>query len=122
MAVTIVTTLGASQPTWTPVASDPGTFRGFSIHRHVAKSTAGVAQYAVKDAVDVCRKGLVWMMVVTGVTMAVDETAYINLAIAGQEGKVTNVSSGNIVTGGVVRKVSTDPDGLAIAAIEINLP
>jgi hypothetical protein len=118
-----VTTLGASQGTWTQVQSDPGVFRGIAIHRHVEKAqVTGVAQYADKEAVDVSRKGVVWMPVVIGVTVLPDEDAYINLAITAEAGKVTNVSSGNIATGGKVRKVTTDPAGANIAAIEINLP
>jgi len=123
LTITAVTTLGVSQPGWTAVASDPGVFRGIALHRHVEKDlTTGVAKYKAKDVVDVSRKGNTWMKVVTGVTMLPDQTAYLNLAIAGQEGKITNVSSNNIATGGVVRKVGTDPDGLVIAQIEINLP
>lgn len=123
LTITAVTTLGASQAGWTAAATDPGVFRGLAVHRHMEKAlNTGVAQYADKDAVDVCRKGLVWMPVVIGVTVASDETAYINLAVTAEAGKVTNVSSGNIATGGKVRKVTTDPAGANIAQIEINLP
>ena len=119
VSVTAVTTLGSGQPTWSQVQSDPGVFRGISVHRHVEKDSSGVAQYVDKAAVDVCRKGMIWMPHVAAATPAVDDTLYINLAIAAEAGKATNVSSGNIATGGKIREVNS---ALKLVKAEINLP
>lgn len=119
MTVSLVTTLGLSQATWSVVASDPGAFRGVAIHRHVPKTTADVAKYSAKDSVDVLRRGSIWMPYVSSATPSVDDPLYINLAVAGQEGKATDVSTNNIATGGVIRKVDT-VNKLLVA--DINLP
>ena len=119
ISVTGVTTLGAGQITWSEVQSDEGVFRGISIHRHVELDSNGVAQYVDKSAVDVCRKGMIWMPHVDGATPVADEALYINLAVASEEGKATNVSSGNVATGGIIREVNTT---LKLVKAEINLP
>jgi hypothetical protein len=119
ISVTAVTTLGAGQPTWSQVQSDQGVFRGISLHKHVEKDANGVAQYVDKAGVDVVRKGLVWMPHVAAATPAVDDTLYINLAIAAEAGKATDVSSGNITTGGKIREVNST---LKLVKAEINLP
>ena len=116
-----VTTLGASQGTWTQVQSDPGVFRGVAVHRHVSKAlSTGVAQYEDTDAVDVLRVGEIWMPYVAAATPAADDALYVNLAVAGEEGKATNVSSNNIaVPGGKIREVNTT---LKLLKANINLP
>lgn len=119
LTVTIVTTGGVSQPTWTPVQSDPGVFRGVSVHRHVEKSSAGVARYENEDTVDVMRQGSIWMPVVSSATPDVDDALYINAAAAGEEGKATDVSTNNIATGGVIREYDSVNK---LAKIDINLP
>lgn len=124
VSASAVTTLGVSQGTWTQAQSSGDVFRGISVHQHVEQSTAGVqdAAYRNMDTVGVLSQGALWTMVEPSATMAIDDVVYINMAVAGQEGKITNVSTGNIATGGKVRKVTTDPAGLDIAMIEINLP
>jgi hypothetical protein len=115
-----VTTLGASQGAWTQVQSDPGVFRGIALHRHMEKALlTGVSQYVDKDSVDVLRKGEVWMPYVAAATPTADDALYINLAIAAESGKATDVSSGNVATGGVIREVNTT---LLILKANINLP
>lgn len=105
-------------------AADTDVLRGISIHRHVEKALGtGVAQYKDKETADVLRKGVVWMVVEpTVASLAVDDDAYINVAVAAHRGKVTEVSTGNIATGGKCRKLATSAGGEALAAIEINLP
>lgn len=120
ISASAVTTGGASQPTWSQVQSDPGTFRGISIHRHVEKvASTGVAQYQDQESVDTLRKGIVWMPYVDAATPSEDDTLYINLAVAGEEGKATDVSTNNVATGGVIRKVDTTNK---LLQAEINLP
>lgn len=124
VTVTLTTTLGASQPAWTEVLSDPGVFRGLALHKHKEKTyITGVVRYEQYDGVDVCRRGLVWMVVEpSATTIAIDNAVYLNLAISGQEGKVTNVSTNNIATGGIVRKLGVGPNSEVLAQVEINLP
>ena len=110
------------------VPSSPGdVVRGISIHQHVEQAlNTGVAEYKDEDAVDVMRRGLVWMRQEDSDvgTLVIDDPAYINVAIGGaQLGRVTSVSTGNdLIPTGVVRKLSNDPEGNGIALIEINLP
>lgn len=118
ITVTAVTTAGTGQPTWTPVLSDPGVFRGISLHRHV-EPVAGVCRYVDEDAVDVLRKGMVWMPYVPGSSPTVDTALYINLASASYVGYATIVSSGNKATGGYIREINT---ALGLVKAEINLP
>lgn len=105
-------------------AADTDTFRGLSVHRHVEKKQGtGVAQYEDKTTVDVLRKGVLWCVVEpTVASLAVDDAVYVNVAVAAHKGKVTEVSVGNIATGGVCKKLATGPDGEALAAVEINMP
>jgi len=120
LTITGVTTGGSNQAVWTPVASDPGTFRGLVIHRHVEKAlSTGVAAIVDQDSVDVLRRGEVWMPYVSGSAPTVDTALYINLAVAGSEGYATIVSSGNIATGGIIREVNTT---LGLLKANINLP
>lgn len=101
------------------------TFRGVSVHEHVEKDASGNAQYADEKMVSVLRKGLIVVVVETTVAApAIDDDAYVNTAVGGAElGRFTEVSTGNIATGGKFRKVGlTGPDGEALALVEINLP
>jgi len=119
ISASAVTSLGASQGTWTQVQSDPGVFRGIALHKHVEKQADGTAEYEDKDSVDVLRRGMVAMPYVAAATPAVDDALYINLAVAAEAGKATNVSSNNIITGGVIREVDTTTK---ILKAEINIP
>lgn len=107
------------------VNASTDTLRGISVHQHVEQSTAGAqdATYDDEDAVGVMTKGTVWMPVeTTTADPSVDDAAYINVAVTAEKGSVTEVSTGNLATGGKIRKLATDPAGLAIALVEINLP
>lgn len=121
-----VTTLGSSQPTWSEAQTTNDIIRGLSLHQHVEKDlSTGVAEYLVEDAVNVLRQGCAWMVVEPSNvgTMAIDLSVYANLAVAGQEGKVTSVSASNIaISTGVCRELTTGPDGETLALVEINLP
>lgn len=116
-----VTTLGASQGTWTQVQTSNDALRGLAVHQHVEQSSAGVqdAEYRDEDTVSVLRQGQLWMPYVTAITPAIDEDAYINVQITAQAGKLTNVSSGNVAIGGKIRQVDTT---LKLARVDINLP
>jgi hypothetical protein len=120
ISASAVTTGGSSQGAWTQVQSDPGVFRGIAIHRHTEKNIlTGVAQYEDEQSVDIMRRGLVWMPYVAAATPSEDDTLYINLAVSGEEGKATDISTNNIATGGVIRKVDTVNK---LLQGEINLP
>lgn len=105
-------------------AADTEVFRGLTVHRHVEKKQGtGVAQYEDKTTVDVLRKGIVWCVVEpTVASLSEDDDVYINVAVAAHRGKVTEVSTGNIATGGKCRKLVTSAGGEDLAAVEINLP
>lgn len=114
IAVTTTVTLGASQATGTPTYSADDVFRGIALHTHKA-TVNGLNRYEQYEPVSVLRKGQAW--VETGVAVTADETAYVDAT--GAIGKFTNVSSGNMVTGGKFRS-TVGVAGLAI--VEINLP
>lgn len=103
-----------------------GVFRGISIHQHVEPTSAGIAAYQNTETVSVLRKGVVWMQQETSDigTLVVDDPAFVNVAIGGVElGRVTSVSTANLaIPTGVCRKLATDPAGVSIALIEINIP
>lgn len=122
-----VTTAGAGQGTWTQAQSSNDVFRGISVHQHTPKAIGtGIANYKDTDTVSTMRQGRIWMRIETANigTLAVDDIVFTNVAIGGvQEGRVTSVSTNNVVMPRCVcRKLSVDPDGLAIALIGINLP
>lgn len=103
-------TLGDSQPTVTVTLSSDDIFRGIAIHTHNQNG-----KYIANDAVNVLRQGVVW--VETGVAVNEDEDAYVDLA--GGIGKFTNVSSGNLATGG---KFRSTVGSAGLAKVNINLP
>lgn len=104
------TTLGATQPTWSVAYSGNSVFRGIALHTH---KVDGV--YAANDAVNIARKGVVWVKVGAAVTK--DSTAYVDLATA--DGSFTSTSSNNLATGGVFKSTTT---GAGLAKLQINLP
>lgn len=112
-----VITAGASQGTFTPALTTADFFRGVAIHTHKERRADGLVGYAPGDAVSILRKGRVWVKVNNAV--AENETAFCVLVDSGEEGLFTNVSTGNIVTGGKFMSAAAD-NGLAI--LEINLP
>lgn len=104
-------TLGVSQATITVgTASSDEVFRGVSLHEH---KPAG--KYAIKDMVNVGKKGVFWVEV--AVAVAIDDTAYVDLGNG--IGKFTNVSTNNMTTGGKFRSATT---GAGIAKLDINIP
>jgi uncharacterized metal-binding protein len=114
ITVTTVVTLGASQATGTPTYSADNVFRGIALHENVVP-VAGVAQYVNTASVSVLRQGAAW--VECSVAVTADEDAYVDIAAA--TAKFTNVSSGNIATGGKFRSTLA---AAGIAKLEINLP
>lgn len=103
-------TYGGSAPAYDFITPQNDVFRGISVHRNNV-----AAQYSVNDIVDVLRKGRIW--VETAVAVTADDTAYVD--IANGLGKLTNVSTNNLATGGKFRS-TVGSAGLAV--LEINLP
>lgn len=107
------------------VAADTETFRGFAVQKHKARNiSTNVTEYVDEEAVDYLRQGVIWCPVETTVaTVVVDVPAFLNVAVGGVElGRVTEVSTANLATGGKFRKLATGPDGEDLALVEINLP
>ena len=112
--ITGAVTAGGSQATTTVESTTASAtnmvFKGISVHRH---NESGA--YAAKDIVDVIRQGRVWIE--TSGTVAVDQTAYVDLSDG--LGKFTATSTNNLATGGVFKSAVT---GAGLAVVEINLP
>jgi len=115
--LSFVVTAGGSQATATYVYSSSEVFRGISVHTHkMANLTADTSIYAVGEAVGYLTKGPIWVPTVVAVVK--DETAYVVVGGA-NAGKFTNVSSGNLATGGkFIRTVAA----AGISIVEINNP
>lgn len=88
-------------------------FYGIATHEHVVGG-----KYYAKDPVNILRKGRVWVPIT--VTVAIDEPAYVDIAT----GKLTNVTLGNVATGGFFRYAWTFDAGKVnnMSILEINLP
>lgn len=107
------------------VAADTDTFRGFAVHKHKARNiTTDVTVIADEEGVDVLRQGVIWCPVETTVAVpAIDVAVFLNVAVVGAElGRVTQVSTANLATGGIFKQLATGPDGEDLALVEINLP
>ena len=90
-------------------------FKGIALHTHKEPTSAGVANYAANDAVNVLRQG--GAMIETGVAVSSGDKAYVDMS--GGIGKFTNVSAGNLPTGG---RFASNVATAGLAKIEINLP
>jgi hypothetical protein len=110
-------TLGSGQITYTDTYTTADFFRGVSVHEHKMPLSDGSLGWADQDSVPVLRKGRIWVKVTAQVNEG--DTAYCVLADSGEEGYFTNVSTGNIVTGGKFITAAADN---ALALLEINLP
>jgi len=117
ITVSETVTGGASQATGTPTYSSDDIFRGIALHSHQmgAGNKFGTAEYKATAAVNVLRQGTAW--VETGLAVNADEAAYVD--IAGAVGKFTNVSGGNLATGGFFRSTV---GAAGLAKLEINIP
>ncbi len=99
---TAVTTLGSSQPTWSAAYTSNDTIKGLTVYRPSegtlpTQTTASVAvPYQDGDTVGVLKKGLVWAPIAA--TVADGESAYV-ITAASNRGKLTNVSTGNLLVG-----------------------
>lgn len=120
--ITVAVGTDAVQQVKVPAAGE--TIRGIAVHKHVEKQSNGNALYAQNEAVDVLRKGKIWMKAATGNSLAVDGVVYANIDVASEEGYATHAAGSDniLIPTGVVRKLSTDPDGAQIALVEVNLP
>jgi len=96
-------------------ASSEDIFRGVAVHSHKGGDNYE-AKYEDTDAVSVLTRGTIW--VETAVPVNNDQDAYL-VAEGANAGKWTNVSTGNIKTGGKFCKTIANA-GLTI--VEINLP
>lgn len=110
-------------------ADDAGTFAGISVFTHAQEqgfdqsvalgnqSSTG-AEYRDGDAVSVLRRGRVYVEV-TADDVVANEPAFIDVTSAGEEGKFTNVDTGNVATGGIFRTAGDTGD---LVIVELNLP
>ena len=90
-------------------------FRGIALHTNKAPSSTNTSNYAANDAVNVLRSGCAW--VETAVAVNAGQKAYVDMS--GGIGKFTNVSSGNLPTGG---RFASTVAAAGLAKLEINLP
>ncbi len=93
--------------------ADTQEFMGFT---RFVQNVAGTL--VAGDDVSLVTKGSVAMVVVTAVTVAPGEPVYI-VATGADAGKVTNVSTGNIVAGGAVFGTAKKNDNLATVSISL---
>lgn len=93
--------------------TDTDVFQGIALRVH---NEDGL--YKQYDPVNVVKKGRIWVPVL--VTVAVDEAAYIDVA----NGTLTNVSTGNVATGGTFRRAHTynASNDYNVSILSINLP
>jgi hypothetical protein len=112
-----VVAAGGSQATVSHTYASLTAFLGISMFQHQDLRAAGTPGYAATQTMGVVRRGRVRVKV--NAAVAVGEDAYVNVATAAEEGWFTNVSSGNLATGGKFRTAAADN---GIAEVEINLP
>lgn len=95
------------------IDTDTDTFYGVAVHEHVP-----AGKYEQYDPVNIMRKGRIYVPV--GVTIVIDTLAYVDVATA----KFTNVSAGNVATGGYFRSSRVYDAGATynLAVLEINKP
>lgn len=97
------------------LAAAAGTFLGVALFTHAKEqSLAGVAEYAIGDAVSVLTFGKVWGEAVGAVTKEAD--AYVITTVGATQGKFT-ASSGSGALGPVGRFKSAGTDTLVIVEI-----
>lgn len=117
---------GTDAATQIDLVSAASIIRGITLHRHLEKAlVTGISLYDENSAADVSRQGKTWMLQAAGgSTLAVDDAVYAMVDSAGQIGQATDAAGANnvLVPTAVVRDTSTDPDGLVIVLVEINLP
>lgn len=109
-------------------SADDETFMGVAIFTHAVEQgidesaskgeqySTG-AEYRDGDAVNVLRRGRVYVTVTDDVSAG--DTAYVDVTTTGEEGQFTNDSTDNLATGGVFR---TSADSGELAVVEVNLP
>lgn len=97
-----------------------GVFRGVTVHEQAQEQalSTGAVVYADGDAMNVLRKGLIW--VVTAGAVAIDVPAFF-VNSGSDAGKFDDLDDGSTdaVPGGVFRSATT---GAGLALLEINLP
>lgn len=106
------------------IVSSGATIRGITLHQHVEKAlVTGVALYKEEETADVIRQGVVWMPI-SGTAPVVDAAVYAMVDTGADAGYAAAAAGANnvLIPTAVCRKLSTDPDGNAICAVEINLP
>lgn len=97
------------------LAAAAGTFLGVAMFTHAKEqSLAGVAEYAIGDAVSVLTFGKVWGEAVGAVTKEAD--AYVITTVGATQGKFT-ASSGSGALGPVGRFKSAGTDTLVVVEI-----
>ena len=104
------------------------TFAGFTVNQHNEQTypfTNSSGAYAANDIVNVCRRGLVVVVVAANVTVAITDTVYI-VCSGATAGQVTN-SSGNsaiAATASVFKETMNTASASAtgLCLVEINMP
>lgn len=116
IAVTESVTGGASQASGTITESTDNIFMGVAVHTHKEPTNSGSARWEDTESVSVLRQGQIHVPV--SVAVANLDLAYL-IVTGANAGKFTNVSSGNLATGGRFRSTTS---GAGIAKIDVNLP
>lgn len=109
----VVVAAGASQAGSTVTYASVGVFAGIAGHEHRQADSDGVANYPVGSAVNCINEGKVY--VDATVAVSYDDTAYV-IAGGANKGKWTNVSTGNIATGG---KFKSDTTAAGVVIVKI---
>lgn len=120
-----VTTGGAGQPTWsyTQTGSLTG-LAGVSLHQHKEPDSAGVAQYLAAEAVDVLKRGRVWVQAEQAVIPG--DPVYVRV-IAGSAGELVgqvrkDADSGKAVLLSAGAAFDSDTSAAGLVSLSLNLP
>jgi len=98
-------------------AADTDTVAGIAVLTHLEQTSAGVAQYADKETVNVARKAVVWCPATDPVT--INTAVYADLVTV--TGNVTGASASNLEIPTAVFRSSKDAT-TGLAKVEVNLP
>lgn len=111
-----VVTLGVSQATITPTYTTAQVFIGIAVLNHMSTNTTR-GLYEVGDMVDVLSEGKIYVNTSVAVNANTDAYVIWTYTTPANQGKFTNVSSGNYETG---CKFLTSTTGAGLAAVEVN--
>ncbi|NJR73248.1 MAG: hypothetical protein HC773_05250, partial [Scytonema sp. CRU_2_7] len=115
---------GTDAGTQVAVVTAGASIEGVTVHQHVEKDyLTGTALYKQYEVAGIMRRGLIWMRV-SGTAPVVNAPVYAMVDTALDAGFATGLAGTNniLIPTAVCKKLSTDPDGSAIALVEINIP